>query len=303
MPLAESHVFPYAVAGRSGHHATPVLSMRDKPVVVNLGLGHINFAPYAMIEDQGASNNPTVCLKCKIVGPGMFQISPYNKDGAPSLMTYGEISSVSGTFTVPVPSSLGLEIDGVPVSRAWVGTLASVQGAGGTFVGLNGTTLGVKVGNAAPVTVTFTTEADAAGVAATIQANVPGTNVSFGGGQVRINSTIYGTSSRIEITSGNPLVGFTTGMVSAGTGDAADMSAMTRQELVTALTTIPGLRAYDTGTVVRISSMTLGGTGTIKVTSGAAPFSFTSGTTVAGSGVETFVRGFALEGNPAALQG
>lgn len=301
MPVAEPHVFPYGVAGRSGHHATPVLSMRDKPVVVNLGIGHINFAPSAVIEDQGAPDNPTVCVKCKIVGPGVFQIAGYNKDGASSLMTYGEIASAAGPFSVPVPSSLGLEIDGTPVSRAWVGTLASVQGAGGTFVGLNGTTLGVKVGNAAPVTVTFTFEADAASVAATIQAAVPGTSVSFAA-QVRINSSIYGTAARIEITSGNALVGFTTGMVSTGTGDAANMAAMTRQELVTALTSIPGLRAYDTGTVVKISSMTLGGLGSIKVTSGAAPFSF-PGATVVGVGVETFVRGFALEGNPATLQG
>lgn len=301
MPLAESHVFPYSVSGRSGLHTTPVLSMRDKPVVVNLGLGHLNFAPWASIEDQGAVN-ATVVVKCKIIGPGVFQISGYNKDGASSLMTYGEIASAAGPFNVTVPSSLGLEIDGTPVARAWAGTLASIQGVDGTFVGLNGTTLGVKVGNAAPVTVTFTTESDAAGVAATIQAAVPGTTTAFAfNSQVRINSVIYGTSARLEITSGNPLVGFTTGMLSNGTGDAANMSAMTRQELVTALTSISGLRAYDTGSVVKISSATLGSSGSIKVTSGAAPFSFLSGTVVSGSGVETFVRGFALEGNPATL--
>ena len=144
--------------------------------------------------------------------------------------------------------------------------------------------------------VSFPTSAhDAQAVADAINAGTSGIVATVGSGLVTIKSAKLGTSSDIEITSDSTSALLTgighTATSDAGSGDAADSSAVTATELVAALS-LAGVTFSVSGSALAITSDTVGASSdvTIGATSGAqllVELGFTSGQTDSGSASAT----------------
>lgn len=109
---------------------------------------------------------------------------------------------------------------GLQLGASSRGTSGYVQGAGGTFTGLNGTQIKVSVDGFAVNTITFNaTCIDAASTAAYLATRIPGATATVVGGQVKISSFSVSASSTINIVLANPAAGFAVaGLGVPGTG-------------------------------------------------------------------------------------
>lgn len=190
---------------------------------------------------------------------------------------------VTGTNPAPFDLAPGdtivAAIDGNPNDTAtFTATQASVTGATTeTFVLVDLFTLTFEV-DGVPQTVTFNTAefaaigaATAAEVAAVIAAEAIGVQVSVSAGAVVITSDTFGTGSTLDTFGGTALaiLGFT-GLSDTGTGNVADINAVTFAEvklvLEAALTGGAGVTVtQEVGLEVTITSNTTGASSSVAV--------------------------------------
>lgn len=145
-----------------------------------------------------------------------------------------------------------------------------------TFALSDGMILTVKIdAQAVAQSITFLTAefvaigaATAEEVAAVINAKIVGATatVTSGGTKVTITSDTYGTNSHVEVTGGtaNTPLNFATAEVD-GTGNVADVSAVTAAEWVTIMAAITNGTAEDDGGALRLTSTTVGASGTAQI--------------------------------------
>ena len=105
-------------------------------------------------------------------------------------------------------------------------------------------------------------------VAAVINAKIVGATatVTSTGTKVTITSDTKGTNSHVEVTGGtaNSALGFSTSEVD-GTGNVADVSAVTAAEWVTIMTAITNGTVEDYNDALLFTSTTTGGSGTVQI--------------------------------------
>ena len=157
-------------------------------------------------------------------------------------------------------------------------TAAAVEcGSAETYVLTNGMTLTVKIDGGSTQTITFLTasfvditNATAEEVCAVINAGLIGgtATATTGGTKVTITSDRKGTGSHVQVTGGTAnasgALNFSTSVVD-GTGNVADVSAVTAAEWVTIMSAITnGAAANDAGKL-RLTSTTTGSSGTVQV--------------------------------------
>ena len=156
-------------------------------------------------------------------------------------------------------------------------TAAAVEcGSAETYVLTNGMTLTVKVdGQATAQSIAFLTAefvsigaATAEEVAAVINAKIIGATatVTSGGTKVTITSDRKGTGSHVQVTGGtaNSPLAFSTSVVN-GTGNVANVAAVTAAEWVTIMSAITNGAAEDDAGKLRLTSTTTGSSGTVQV--------------------------------------
>lgn len=192
------------------------------------------------------------------------------------------------TYNIQPNQTLSVQVDGgAPQIATFVGTAGTrLSGAAEPFPLVDLQTLTISVNLAPAQLVTFVDNpidfpggignATANQVASYINANTTGLNATVSGGNVRLTSATFGTSSGMEITGGtaNAVLNFPLGN-NAGTGDAADLSAMTAAEAIVRLNAdITGQTATVDGTRVKMTSATLGTSSQIQVTGGTANAAF-----------------------------
>ncbi len=192
--------------------------------------------------------------------------------------------AVTGTNPAPFDLAPGDTIlgavDGNPDDTATFNATAAVVTGATTepFVLVDGFTLIFEVDNGAPQTVTFNTAefvaigaATAAEVAAVINAEAVGISASVSAGAVRITSDKEGTDSDLDAFAGTALaiLGFTA-LSDTGTGNVADINAVTFAEVKTvleaALISGSGVTVtQEAGLEITITSNTAGASSSIAI--------------------------------------
>lgn len=174
-------------------------------------------------------------------------------------------------------------VDGNPDDTATIDAAAASRASNNTetFDLADGLTLTVSIDGGSVQTITFNTaefadiaNATALEVAAVINAEIVGAQATVSAGAVVITSDKEGTDSGVNVTGGTANSGgvnrldFTTGNV-AGTGDVADINAVTVAEIKTlveaAWTGGSGVTVNDVGGAVRIVSNTTGVSSSVQV--------------------------------------
>ncbi len=154
----------------------------------------------------------------------------------------------------------------VTVTSNRLGTSSNVEIVAGTGTAL--ANLGYSVGdNFGSGFAAFLDAATALEVATEINADTTGLTASDDGGQVRIDSDLVGTLSRIQVTGGtaNAVLGFDTNEY-AGEGDFADASVATAAEVITVINNnATGVVATAEAGAVRLTSTVLGTSSSIDV--------------------------------------
>jgi hypothetical protein len=190
-------------------------------------------------------------------------------------------AAVLGTIVGPYALLPG---DTLLVSRDALGTATSTftatraavsAGNAPTYALANNQTLTLKINGGSVQTITFVTASFVAIAAATTAEVNAVINAALAGGfadvnvaSPRINSTQRGSGSRVEITGGtaNTALGFSTVAV-AGTGNVADVSAITVAEIKTIVElATSGVTVTNVGGAVRITSNTTGSSSSVQVT-------------------------------------
>lgn len=211
-------------------------------------------------------------------------------DGGPTQTVEFEAAAASvttanaETYNIQPNQTLSVQVDGgAPQVATFLGTAGTqLSGAAEPFALVDGQTLTISVDLAPAQLVTFIDNvidfpggignATANQVASYINKNTTGLNATVSGGNVRLTSATFGTSSGMEITGGtaNAVLNFPLGN-NAGTGDAADLAAMTAAEAIIRINAdIAGQTATVDGTRVKMTSATLGTSSQIQVTGGTA---------------------------------
>lgn len=189
------------------------------------------------------------------------------------------LASIDGPYSLAPADTLIVKVDGGgTVTATYNATAAARQSSAATFNLADGQTLTLKIDGGATQTFTFHTSefanitaATAAEVVAVIAATISGASVSVNANAVKITSSTQGTSSGVNITGGsaNGALGFTTGNI-AGTGNVANIAAVTTAEIITQLASAVGGTATVTNVsgAPKITSATTGGSSSVQVTSG-----------------------------------
>lgn len=222
----------------------------------------------------------------------VHKVADVNQSAAATLMlqtpvtapTYG---TVTGTETEPFDLTAGDTLDfsvdaGATDTATIDAAAASIECANSeTYDLADGLTLTVKIdGEAVAQTIEFNTaefadiaNATAEEVAAVINAEIVGASAtaSSGGTKVTITSDTQGTDSGVEVTGGTANSGgsnrlaFSTSPVS-GTGDVADINAVTVAELKTVIEAdVTGVTVTAVSGKVSIATDTIGASGSIQV--------------------------------------
>ncbi len=142
---------------------------------------------------------------------------------------------------------------------------------GGTAAWPLTATLVLKVNGGASQSITITTAADGADAAGQINNQILGAHASVTmGGDLKVTSDRLGTGASVQFTTVTNSVGtsgFVVGTTSGG-GDAADFEAVTAAEVVAKLSTLTNGAAAVDGLKVKLTSTTLGASGSATVKTG-----------------------------------
>ena len=189
--------------------------------------------------------------------------------------TAGARSSSAETFDLEPGEQLDLAIDGGGTqSFVFAATAGSkTSGNSAPFALTNGNTLIVSVDGGPDQTVTFVTAdfsaigaATALEVAYVLNRDLVGCQALIAGSDVILRSDVRGTGSSIEITGGTDAAAFAfPAGATAGTGDVANIDAVTAAEVVSKLSTLTGATAAAAAGVVTVTSGTTGASSTVAV--------------------------------------
>jgi hypothetical protein len=196
---------------------------------------------------------------------------------AASGATYGTVlGTETETFELAPGDTLDISVDqGADDTATFDAAAASITCATAETYDIDDAqTLLVKIDGGSVQTATFNTadfadidNATAAEIAAVINQDISGCFADVATDKVRITSDKQGTDSEVEVTGGtaNTALGFSTTPVS-GTGDVADISAVTVAEIKTVVENdVTGCTVSNVGNAVQIATDTPGVTGYIQV--------------------------------------
>lgn len=188
------------------------------------------------------------------------------------------LASNAAPYSLADGDTLSFSVDGGGSDVATFNAAAATRTAGttGTYnLSAGGETLTVAIDGGAVQTVTFQTSmfavpaaATASEVAIAMGAQLTGCSVDVDSNAPRITSDRLGTGSGVNVTGGTANAGtldFVTGNV-AGSGDAADASAITIPELKILIEgDVAGVTASDEGGFLAVTTNTSGSAGSIQV--------------------------------------
>jgi hypothetical protein len=195
--------------------------------------------------------------------------------GAPTQGTV--LGTVVGPFDLAPGDTLLVSVDGAgPLTATFNATQASVTGASTQpFALVDGQALTFRVDSGAIRTAIFNTAefvniaaATAAEVAAVINAECTGVEVTAVAGAVVIKSDTYGTDSDLDTFGGTACaaLGFT-GLSATGTGNVADINAVAVAEVKTIVeAAVVGVTVTNDGGAARITRNTAGASFSVAVT-------------------------------------
>lgn len=197
-------------------------------------------------------------------------------NGGPASVT----GSVAGPWALANGDTLLVAVDadvpGSPDTATFSGTAAARESASDTYDLSGGKTLTVKIDGGSTQTITFVdgnfavpSAATAAEVAAVINAQIVGaSSLVTSTDKVTIKSDTLGTGSHVEVTGGtaNVALAFSTS-VADGTGNVADLSAVTFDEAKTIIEAATDATVTSDSGKLKLSSSTSGTSSKVLVTS------------------------------------
>lgn len=194
--------------------------------------------------------------------------------GSPTAGTV--LATNAAPFDLEPGDTLDFNVDGGGTDTATFDAAAGLDTSGAeTYALANAETLFVAIDGGGVQTVTFLTAefvaigaATAAEVAAVINAKTAGASVTSPGGTVVITSDTRGTSSSVNVSGGTASAALAfAGGLQSGTGDVADIDAVTFNEIKTVVEIdVTGMTVTDEGGgIPRFSSDTTGLSSTIQV--------------------------------------
>lgn len=242
--------------------------------IVKLGIMHNNYIVQASVNNWGTSNGVKVQAR-KLPELGTFEVAVLQADNSDATQITGTAVGGAGPFNVTPGQTTKFKIDGGAVqTKTWTGTAAHVLSVSANYIGLNGNSVTISVNGGAPVVVTFgvgDTTRNAV-LATLLAAGIPNfAPVASGGSEIDYASGTIGTGSSIQFVAftgagtatalGLPGVGTYT-----GTGDAANLAAMTALEARVALNALPIVGATAKGILgaIAVSTNTPGAAGSVQ---------------------------------------
>lgn len=199
------------------------------------------------------------------------------------------IDGGTGPFPLTSGATLSLTTNlGSAASTAFTGVNATITGTGAAFgTILSGDAFGISIDGGPQVTVTFgAADTSIAAVVARINSVLGYTAASNASGQLRLDGIVDGTAGRIVRVETNTGVlaklGLTAGTTN-GTGNVANINAVTVAEVVTIINGTAGLAAIDAAARVapsgalRVINDTSASVSTIAVGTGASLFGLAAG--------------------------
>lgn len=185
------------------------------------------------------------------------------------------LGSVVGPFALAAGDTFQVSRDATGTATATIAATAAALTAGsaGTYALSNNQTLLVAIDGAAAQTVTFLTAsfvaigaATALEVAAVINASIVGGKADVNTNAVRIKSDKLGTGSSVNVTGGTGAAPFTFGGIQSGTGNVANVLAVTVAEIKTIVeAAVSGVTVTNVGGAAQIASNTTGGSSSVQV--------------------------------------
>jgi hypothetical protein len=188
-------------------------------------------------------------------------------------------STVLGTIDIEPAATLVVTVDGgAPATTTFSATAAAITGTGASYAPVTaGHVLNLTI-NGTPYTVTFTGAEASQGdfhtaITTVITAVATVSNV---GGQTRIATARRGTGANVTVvgtTSASVLssLGLTSGQTNTGTGNVANIDAVTSSELLSLVNTALGVTAtasLDGSNHFRVTSATTGTSSSVQFTAG-----------------------------------
>lgn len=226
------------------------------------------------------------------------------------------LGSLTAPFVLTPADVLSLNIDAGGAASATFDAAAATVTAGNapTYALADGQTLTVIVDGGIVQTIEFLAAevVDIAAVTleeslAIINAKISGANANDNGGSPRISSDKRGTDSSIQVTGGTAAAAFGfPGAAVAGTGDVADIEAVTVAEIKAVVEAdIAGVTVNDVGGAPQFVSQTTGAASSVQAAAGAAQTAFGLSTVSAigstGAAVNTLTLTGKTEGSYAGL--
>lgn len=184
--------------------------------------------------------------------------------------TSGVYAAGNETYNITPGQTLVVAVDGgSDQTFTFAGTQGFKLGTGATYASLNTKTLVIAHDGGADETVTFTGAAvDAASACTEINAQTTGLVATPSGGEILLTSDTYGSGSSINVKNTSTALtetGFTAGLGTAGTGDAVNLAATTKAEVVTKLSTLVGAVAAVVAMHFTITSSKVGTASSVQV--------------------------------------
>jgi hypothetical protein len=184
----------------------------------------------------------------------------------------------AGPYALDHGDSISIDVNEAGAATATIqGTKAALTaGTAGTYDLTDGGTLTLQIDDGSVQTITFATaqfaDIDAATVdevAAVVNAQLDGGFADDNGGSLRITSDKKGTDSRVEVTGGTDSAAFNFGAAVDGTGNVADVTAVSVAELTTIMeAAISGIDVFVPAAdgVPDIQTTTLGDDTSLEIT-------------------------------------
>jgi len=212
------------------------------------------------------------------------------------------VVGTAGPWALTAGMTLILSVDGgAPQTATFDATRAVVTGAGATYAAcVGGHTIAIKIDGGATQTIAVAgTENTQALYHDLINAALVGGHVVNSTGQTRLRSDTFGTGSRVQIVGGDADVLAALGLTATtatGTGDVADISAVTAAEFKSLVEADTTAEVTVSGTTPMISTPTAGAGGSIQVTGGTGNAVFGFSTVAVAGGTDTAPAGTIFAG-------
>lgn len=274
MPTPSPKPFPYQHPHiPSRHMGRTVLVTPTQDIDLNVGHNNVIMNGMPIIRARDAQNQAHTVeggINLTKIKKGILTFTQKKSDGTTASFTSGSATGGTGTFNIAAFTTSIFKIDGVSRTKNWFGGSALIASSGATYASLNTKTLIINVNGSGNQTVTFdNTCIDRSSTQTFIAAHTTGLQTAIlNVTDLNYSTTKIGTGASLQIIGGTALsaLGLTAGAPVNGSGDAADMSAVTRAEVVTALSSVlTGATVTDNGTNVVVTSNSTGSTSTVQL--------------------------------------